>query len=252
MKYSKVIAILGVIFMVSTPAYAGSDRLVQLKAGEQGFGEFLAMISERLDIQVSASGMDLKERISIPETGPLSLERAKALVLTSLYLKGYTWIYSASNDLYRVLRQREARDQEVPTLSESDPLPDSDLIVTYVKPIRHTHPDYIARNLRSFMSANSRILPDEAMGAVLITDSAHNLSKVTEMIRRLDTPQVAKEAKEWLADVARRTESACPHARVTTAQLPPPWMLVVLFSLIALVIGFLGRGYVIRRIEGGL
>ena len=35
-------------------------------------------------------------------------------------------------------------------------------------------------------------------------------------------------------------------------QGPQPTMLIALFSLIALVIGFLVRGYVIRRIEGGL
>lgn len=251
----KLFAFASAIHLVSAAAFSASEGLVHLKAGESGLGEFLEMVSEKLDIQVNASGLDLKERISIPETGPLPLERAKALVLSSLYLKGYTWIYNAPVDLYRVLKQRDARDQEVPMLSESDPLPDSDVIVTYVKPIRHTHTDYIARNLRSFLPANSRIIPDEAMGAVLITDSAHNLSKLTEMIRRLDTPQLAKEAKEWLAEMAKRTENACPQARGATSQFPPspqPGILILLFSLIALVIGFLGRGYVIRRIEGGL
>jgi len=233
-------------------ALAATD-LVQLKSGKMGLNSFLEMVSDKLKIQIDASGLGgSNDTVSVPEVGLVSTERAKAMVLTSLYLQGYTWIHSTAYDLYRVLPLRDARDQEIPLLTDSDPLPDSDLLVTYIIPIQHTRTEYIARNLRSFMPGDSRIIPHESMGAVLVTDSAHNISKLKELVQHLDTPQAAKLAKEELAEIAKRVDAPCPSFPGGNSQLPQSGILIGLFSLIALMIGFLARGYVIRRIEGGL
>jgi len=254
MRTSKKIGMAGLVLLSLPYTVFGADTpgQIRLKPGEMGLLSFLEMVSDKLDIQIDASGLgpDL-ETVVVPDTGPLSSDRAKALVLSSLYLQGYTWIHHTASDLYRVMRQRDARDQEIPLITDGDQLPDSDLLVTYVMAIKHTPPEYIARNLRSFMPANSRIIPDDTTSSVLLTDSAHNISKLKKLVQRLDTPQAGKEAKEWLAAIAKRADVSCP-AHGADAYAPKPGILIALFSLIALVIGFLMRGYVIRRIEGGL
>jgi hypothetical protein len=105
------------------------------------------------------------------------------------------------------------------------------------------------------MGANSRIIPDDTISSVLITDSAHNISKLNKIVQHIDTPQAAKQAKEWLTAISKNSEKNCATHGLdggNTIQTIQPGILIALFSLIALVIGFLARGYVISRIEGGL
>jgi hypothetical protein len=115
-----------------------------LAAGEMGILSFLEMVSDKLNLQIDASSLDPNfETVVVPDTGPLTLDRAKSLVLSSLYLQGYTWIHDSTTDLYRVMRQRDARDQEIPVITDLARLPDSDLLVTYLMKIEHTPPEYI-------------------------------------------------------------------------------------------------------------
>lgn len=244
------------LMLLTLPCYvfaANSAGEVRFKTGYMGLIPFLEMVSEKLDVTVDASGLGngSQETIAVPEMGALNRERATAFVLTSLYLAGYTWIHDTAVDMYRVVRLRDARDQEIPVITDAAKLPDSDLLVTYVMPIRHSPPDFIARNLRSFMPANSRIIPDDMTRSILITDSAHNIAKLKKLVERLDTPEAARQAREWLAKRASHSTDSCV-APSSGTQGPRPAILIALFSLIALVIGFLARGYVIRRIEGGL
>ncbi|OFZ18026.1 MAG: hypothetical protein A2X94_04570 [Bdellovibrionales bacterium GWB1_55_8] len=226
---------------------------IRFKAGEMELIAFLEMISEKLDVTIDASGLGDGSlgTIAVPEMGALNRERANALVLTSLYLEGYTWIHNTAADMYRVVRLRDARDQEIPVISDPARLPDSHELVTYIMPIRHASPEFIARNMRSFMPANSRIIPDVTTSSILITDSAHNISKLKKLVERVDTPEAAKQAEELLARKASESNESCASSS-SAALGPRPTVLIALFSLIALVIGFLTRGYVIRRIEGGL
>jgi len=102
------------------------------------------------------------------------------------------------------------------------------------------------------MPAGSRIIPYESMRSILITDSAHNISKLKVLQQRLDTPEAAKHSQDELADRVRKSDVPCPSPFGTNTSMPQPGILIALFSLIALVMGFLARGYVIRKIEGGL
>src|SRR5690242_6858179 len=88
---------------VSMPVFS-SGHEIQFKSGEMGFLNFLEMVSEKLDLQIDASTLGSSRGIIvIPDAGPLTLDRAKALVLSALYLRGYTWIHDSATDLYRII-----------------------------------------------------------------------------------------------------------------------------------------------------
>jgi type II secretory pathway component GspD/PulD (secretin) len=256
-SHKKLVAMTALGWMIVSPAWAAparaSDGQIQLKAGEMTLLPFLAMASEKLDLQIDASGLGgpVLETVTVPDLGPLTPERAREVLLTVLYHQGYAWIHDTATDLYRVVRQRDARDQELPLITDAKLLPDSDLLVHFVLPLENARPEYIARHLRSFMPANSRIIPNEATRTVLITDSAQNILKLRKLVAQLDTPEAGKKSREWMLAQAKKPDASCPPSGFE-APAPHPWILITLFSLIALVIGFLGRGYVIRRIEGGL
>jgi type II secretory pathway component GspD/PulD (secretin) len=256
MKTTRMYFATGLVLLILSCSAIAEEKIdqVRFKSGEMGLISFLEMVSEKLDLQIDASGLadsDLSS-VTVPETTEgLSSERAKALVLTILYRQSFTWVKDAATDIYRIAKLKDARDQEIPLISDGAPLPDSDLLVTYIMTIAHTPAEYIARTMRSFMPANSRIMSDDATNSVLITDSAHNIAKLKNLVGQLDTPEVAKKAKDFLITRAKKSDSNCPTAAGDTS-IQQPWILIGLFSLIALVIGFLARGYVIRRIEGGL
>jgi general secretion pathway protein D len=240
--------------LLSTASIAASPAsTVQFKPGTMGLLSFIEMVSEKLDLQVDASRVSEMGRVSvsIPDLGPVSVDRAKAMVLTSLHLQGLTWIHVPSIDLYRITRERDARDEDIPLLQGNDSLPENDLMVTYIMDLHHVPSDYVARAMRSFMPANGRIIPVEETRAVIITDTAYNISKLKALVSKLDTEEVAKDAKKALLAGAKRLEQFCPSS-ASEFQGPQTWLWMVMFSLIALIFGFLARGYLIRRIEGGL
>jgi type II secretory pathway component GspD/PulD (secretin) len=254
MRTIKKFLILAISFVgLSTLAHAeNTSSMIHLKPGEMEFMSFLEMVSDQLDLQINASGLgSVSGTVVVPDTGALTSDRAKSLVLSILYLQGYTWIHDSATDLYRVMRVRDARDQETPMITEPARLPDNDLLVTYVLSLENTPPDYIARIVRSFMPAFSRIIPEDLTRSVLITDSARNIGKIRKIIQQVDTPQVAKHVDEWLVAQAKGPGATCSEDRAEMS-VAQSRILIALFSLIALVIGFLARGYVIRRIEGGL
>jgi type II secretory pathway component GspD/PulD (secretin) len=257
------------LFMTTTPlamlagmssAHAATESRapVQFKAGEMQLLPFLEMVSEKLDLPIDASGLGDPanlESVTLPATAPLPYDRAKELVLTTLTLQGYTWILDGQTGHYRVVRQREARDQEIPLIVDRQQLPDSSALVTYALPVKHVSPEFVARIMRSFMPAYARIIPIEATHSVLITDTAKNVSKLHRLIESIDTPEAQEQARKELAAAAKNAEKdGCAESgSIPFGGTPPaPWLWISLFSLIALVIGFLARGYAIRRIEGGL
>jgi hypothetical protein len=65
----------------------------------------------------------------------------------------------------------------------------------------------IARMARAFMPANSRIVPAELSGTLLITDAAPNLKKVYALIRENDQKPTAEMKKKWKEDEERRRQA---------------------------------------------
>lgn len=238
--------ILALVFAMISSVHADEIRF---ESGEMELVAYVEMVADALDLQINASMLPRSDsqKVGLRQTGPFTREQALSQLFTTLALNGFTIVHDADLNLYRVLRMRDARDENIPLLKEGDSIPDNDSLVTYVHRLEHFPPDVMARNLRSFSPANSRLIPDEANAQILITDTAHSLGKYRAIMERLDTPQSAQEAREHLRSMPTQAKD-CP-----TAEAPDHTVrFIVLYSLVALVLGFLLRGYVIRRIEGGL
>jgi hypothetical protein len=176
----------------------------------------------------------------------MSRDQAMAQFLSVLDLRGYTFVHTHDLDTYRIVRRRQAKDADIPLITKREELPDTDAMVTFGMRLKHYPTDATSRSLRNFMPPNSRILSFDITNTLLITDGARSIARMLALVDRLDTPQSAADLKKSLSIPPRVEDCAKPeHPRQDIIQL-------VLFSLVALIIGFLIRGYVIRRIEGGL
>jgi general secretion pathway protein D len=103
--------------------------------------------------------------------------------LTALDINGFAII--PSGKYLRISRQRDARDKQLKTYT-GDFSPDTDALISRVFQLKYISADEVSRTFRSFMPANSRIIPYEQTNTVIVTDTGANISKLAKMLEILD------------------------------------------------------------------
>ncbi len=126
---------------------------------------------------------DVKGRITIISNSPVTVADAWRAFLTSLDMNGFALI--PSGKFIRIARQRDARDKQLKTYT-GDYSPDTDALITRLFPLKYLSAEEVARNFRSFMPANSRIIPYEQTNTVIVTDTGSNIAKLNKLLEILD------------------------------------------------------------------
>ncbi len=126
---------------------------------------------------------DVKGRITIISNSPITVGDAWKAFLTALDINGFALI--PSGKYIRIARQRDARDKQLKTYT-GDFSPDTDALITRVFPLKYINSEEVARTFRSFMPANSRIIPYEQTNTVIVTDTGSNIAKLNKMLEILD------------------------------------------------------------------
>ncbi|MBC7385048.1 MAG: hypothetical protein H7301_02660, partial [Cryobacterium sp.] len=126
---------------------------------------------------------DVKGRITIISNSPVTVKDAWRAFLTALDMNGFALI--PSGKFIRIARQRDARDKQLRTYTGKY-APDSDALITRLFSLKFLSAEEVARNFRSFMPANSRIIPYEQTNTVIVTDTGSNISKLAKLLDILD------------------------------------------------------------------
>ncbi len=126
---------------------------------------------------------DVKGRITIISNSPITVGDAWKAFLTALDINGFALI--PSGKYIRIARQRDARDKQLKTYT-GEFSPDTDALITRVFPLKYINAEEVARTFRSFMPANSRIIPYEQTNTVIVTDTGSNIAKLNKMLEILD------------------------------------------------------------------
>lgn len=243
------------ILMVSVISFAAvladakvDSSSVRIRTGDMRLMSYLENLSDTLEIAISST--DLSNggpEIHVSFGGPMTREQALVQAHSLLSMQGFALIYQTDLDAYRLMRLRDARDSNVPLIADASALPEDDSIVTHLIRLKHFPAEMIARNIRSVAPPAARIVPDEANNALYVTDSSRSIKKYRSIAFSLDTPNAALEAKEMAKRRSKneRCDDAAPAADNTN-------LFIALFASIGVILGFLVRGYMIRRIEGGL
>jgi general secretion pathway protein D len=126
---------------------------------------------------------DVKGRVTVISNSPITVGDAWRAFLTALDMSGFGLI--PSGKYIRIARQRDARDKQLKTYT-GDYSPDTDALITRVFPLKYIQAEEVARTFRSFMPANSRIIPYEQTNTVIVTDTGSNIAKLGKMLEILD------------------------------------------------------------------
>lgn len=118
---------------------------------------------------------------------PLNRDEAVALLHSILNDRGYAVI--RNDRVLRIVRRDDARSQDLPIQSGSDPaaVPKTAEIVTQIIPIRHTAAAKLMDNLRPLLPAGALLTANEDSNSLLITDTRTNIRRMMEIILALDT-----------------------------------------------------------------
>ncbi len=126
---------------------------------------------------------DVKGRISIISNSPITVGEAWKVFLTALDMNQLAII--PSGKYLRIARQRDARDKQLPTFS-GDSSPNSDALITRIFSLKYISAEEVSRTFRTFMPANSRIIPYDQTNTVIVTDTGSDILKVAKMLELLD------------------------------------------------------------------
>ena len=156
---------------------------------------------------------DVKGRITIISNSPITVKDAWRAFLTALDMNGFALI--PSGKFIRIARQRDARDKQLRTYTGKY-APDSDALITRLFGLKFLSAEEVARNFRSFMPANSRIIPYEQTNTVIVTDTGSNIAKLAKLLDILDV----ESYDAGIEVIAVRYASAVELAKLVDQLIP--------------------------------
>lgn len=159
---------------------------------------------------------DVKGNMQATDNVVLDASNADMLFTNALNANGFARVPLGEPRTYQIMRSRDARDSALPIYEANKGnlgrIPKTWDLVT-VRYQSTGGPDIVeqlARNARSLMPANARIIPDGLGGALLLTDAAANITRVLELLKTMDIKPTAEMKKAWKEQAEARLRAAPP------------------------------------------
>ncbi len=172
-------------------------QFLPFKAVSVPLPEFVREYSRLTSASITVGGsweQELKGSVTLFLRRPLKPQELTEVFYRVLSDNGYAVVDAPAGNGWVIQQTRSARDAALPVYEIAE-VPDSSRYVTAYRDLKYINAEAIARLMRSFMPANSRIIP-ASQSQVFITDTASNVRKLNWVITRMDTPEVAKREKE--------------------------------------------------------
>ena len=192
-------------------------------------------------------------KIAISSFSAMTEGEAHKFFTSVLYSQSLMWSHVEGMNLYHVNRARDSEESALPVVTNIDQLPDSYEFVTYIFKPKFALAEQLAKRFRRIVSDNGRLFGDEDSNTIIIVEAAPIVKKIVDILKVYDTATTAKSQQQGLNRWYREKESQLNAVIVDRSNIREgnSKILFVLFTLIGIVFGFICRGYLIRRIEGG-
>ncbi len=171
------------------------------KIREMPLAQFIEEYSRFSGTPISIGEETLKGAVSIFVPKPMSAESLAETFHQVLLDNGYSVVDAPAQGGWIVLRGHDVRDLVIPVYDSKD-VPSTYRIVTVFHHLRYSDSENVARTLRSFSPAASRIVP-ATRSDILVTDSGKNIRKVLKIVDLIDRPGAPKKSAE-------RAKKSCP------------------------------------------
>lgn len=154
--------------------------------------DFVREVGKLEGIPIStAGGLDkgIGGKVSLFVPGPIRSEELREIFHRVLASNGFAALDAPNDNGWVIVRIRDARDGAIP-LFEMSETPLTSRMVTAHRTLKYVPAEGVARVLRAFMPANSRIVP-VGTSQLFVTDAGVNVRRLQGIIVRMDTKEGA-------------------------------------------------------------
>jgi general secretion pathway protein D len=148
---------------------------------------------------------DVRGKVTVRMSSAIRREDLFAFFLSILEVNGFTAV--KAGDVYKIVRTETARERAIPTFIHPSPRPMSppevspppgtalppDHPVTQVLVLRFATAATLATVLRPLVSGRGSIIAHPLANVLIVTDTAANVGRITEVVDRLDVELAADE-----------------------------------------------------------
>lgn len=164
------------------PIPTNGEKSVTLNLSDADIRAFIATVSEMTGKNFIVDPR-VKGRVTMIFSSPTSPANIYEVFLSVLKVHGYAAV--PSGDAIKIIPDAGAKQDSIPTLS-GDEAPDSDDLLTQVVQVNHADASQLATILRPLLPQQAHIAAHTGSNTLLITDTASNVHRLVNIIRRID------------------------------------------------------------------
>jgi type II secretory pathway component GspD/PulD (secretin) len=139
-------------------------------------------------IQIHPPGLELRGKVTVYSTHPVTKEEALEQVDAALDQNGYTAIRNGRTlAIYNKEDAKRQEDLPVKVASKPTDIPKSPEMVTQIIPLHYIGAVQVARDLAPLLPEKAQMTANEGGNSVIITDTQASIHRMAEIISALDT-----------------------------------------------------------------
>jgi general secretion pathway protein D len=125
---------------------------------------------------------------------PVTATEAYRVFEAILQVKGFTTVQGPGG-ITKIVPVREAKESPIETLPGTRRVPDRDLYITRLIPLRFVKADAIATTLRQLVSKDASMVAYAPTNTLILTDSASNVRRLLTIIGQIDVETYQEQIK---------------------------------------------------------
>lgn len=172
------------LLLISMQAWAEQDHY---KFNMQGV-DIRTMIATVSDVTGKNFIIDpnVKGKVTVISKKSMSADEVYQIFLSLLDVHGFSVVPTVEHNTFKIVKGVSAKSQAVP--NDPDNQFRGDQLVTRVLKIQHTKAMQMVQILRPLVPQNAYLAGFADSNMIVISDSANNIRRLVELVKRLDTP----------------------------------------------------------------
>ena len=134
----------------------------------------------------------VKGKVSIYLPGRVSAEESLRILDSVLAYKGFAAV-PVSENLWKILPAKEARQATIPTQTEGPAGTPSSAIVTRLLPLKYVAADDLKQILAQLVSADGMVNSYTPTNSIIVIDAEDNIERLVRLVATLDVPSTDRE-----------------------------------------------------------
>lgn len=151
---------------------------------------------------IIADNLQANKTITIISPEEVSLAEAYRAFVAALEMNGLTLV--PFGQFTKIIDSKKAISEPSPTYVDGERLPNLQRMVTAIVPVQNSSPEDMQAIIAKFASASATIIPYGS--SLIITENASNLTRLRDLIKRLDLDEALDQVYVYEVQYAEATE----------------------------------------------